>query len=138
MYAWGTEHGRNGSNGIGCGPGLYPGLRTFVELESGRYRFSVWYKTINRTIDSEVNLFLVSKDVRFETLNSAKAVRGLANEQYIKFLMRSWPPTDGEWKQISQTFELDEKRVLAIPLEPFYMEKDAWVWFDDVEIVKLY
>jgi len=80
----------------------------------------------------------MSKDVRLESLTSPEAVRGLVNDQYLKFLRRSWPPTGGEWKQISQTFELDEKRALAITLEPFYMEKEAWVWFDDVEIVKLY
>jgi len=138
MYAWGAEHSRNGSKSIGCGPGMYPGLRTFVELEKGRYQFSVWYKTVNREISTEINLFLMSKDVRLEALTSTEAVHRLTNDQYIKFLRRSWPPTGGKWKQITQTFELDEKRVLAIPLEPFYMEEDAWVWFDDVEMVKLY
>ena len=105
---------------FGCGPGKYPGLRTFVELEAGRYQFSVWYKTVNRKIVSGVSLYLMSKDVRLATLTSTEAVRGLTNDQYIKFLRRSWAPTEGKWKRIVQTFELEEKRALAITLEPFY------------------
>ena len=87
---------------------------------------------------SEVSLYLMTKDVRLAGLTSPEAVRRLTNLQYTKFLRRSWPPTDGTWQQIAQTFELAEKRVLAITLEPFYMEEGAWTWFDDVEITKLY
>jgi len=138
LYEWSTKGSRDGSKAIGLGPGKYPGLRGFVELGPGRYQFSVWYKTINRQTPSGISLYLMGTDVRLGDLTSPEAVRGLQNDQYIKFLRRSWPPTDGKWQEISQTFELDEERVVAMTLEPFYMDTGAWVWFDDVEIIKLH
>jgi hypothetical protein len=137
-YRWDDSESRDGSKAIGLGPGKYPGMRTFVELAPGRYRCSFWYRTVNRTIDCEVSLYLLSADVAVDELSSPAAVRALQNKQYIKFLRRSWPPTDGEWKQVVQTFEIKEKRGLALTLEPFYMNEGAWTWFDDVEIRRLY
>jgi hypothetical protein len=80
----------------------------------------------------------MSDDVKIETLTSAKAVRKLTNDQYLKFLRRSWPPTDGEWQRVVQTFKLDKGCIIEIALEPFFMEDGAWTWFDDIEMVKLY
>lgn len=138
VYAWDQSESRDGSKALGFGAGKYPGVRGFLELEPGRYQFSFWYKTINREAPAEVSLYLLTEDVDVDSLTSPEAVRALQNEQYIKFLRRSWPSTDGEWTQVVQTFELEQKRGLAIHVEPFFMEPDAWVWFDDVTIMKLY
>ncbi len=137
VYGW-EKNGRKNSKCIGCGPGKYPGLRGFVKLPPGRFRFAFWYKTKGRGLPVPVNLFRMSDDVRIETLTSAKAVRKLANDQYLKFLRRSWPPTDGEWQRVVQTFKLDKGCIIEIALEPFFMEDGAWTWFDDIEMVKLY
>jgi hypothetical protein len=137
-YDWNNKEGRNGGYAIGCGPGQYPGLRTFVQAESGRYRFSFWYRTVNRKDSVDVSVFQLGEEVRVEELTSPESVRAIENDLYLKFLRRSWEPTGGEWKYISQTFTLENPCGLSIPLEPFYMEEDAWVWFDDVEVVKLY
>ena len=138
VYEWSKENSRNGSMCIGCGPSKYPGLRGFVNLAPGRYRFSFWYKTKVREIPVDVNLFRMSDDVVFETLTTPEAVRKLTNHQYLKFLRRSWPPTNGRWQQVVQTFKLDKGYIIEIALEPFYMKEGAWTWFDDIEMVKLY
>ena len=138
VYEWSKENSRNGSMCIGCGPSKYPGLRGFVNLAPGRYRFSFWYKTKGREIPVAVNLFRMSDDVVFETLTTPEAVRKLTNHQYLKFLRRSWPPTNGRWQQVVQTFKLDKGYIIEIALEPFYMKEGAWTWFDDIEMVKLY
>ena len=85
-----------------------------------------------------MSVFQLGEEVRVEELTSPESVRAIENDLYLKFLRRSWEPTGGEWKYISQTFTLENPCGLSIPLEPFYMEEDAWVWFDDVEVVKLY
>jgi hypothetical protein len=137
VYEW-EKNGRDNSRCTGCGPGKYPGLRGFVKLPAGRYRFAFWYKTEGRELPVPVNLFRMSDDVKIETLTSAQAVRKLTNDQYLKFLRRSWPPTDGEWQQVVQTFKLDKGCIIEIALEPFFMKEGAWTWFDDIEMVKLY
>jgi len=138
VYDWSKKGGHSGGYAIGCGPGMYPGLRTFVKAAPGRYRFSFRYRTVNRKDPAEVSIFRLSDDVRVEDLTSAEKVRAITNEQYLKFLRRSWPPTGGKWQRVSQTFVLDKECGLSITLEPFYMKEGAWVWFDDVELVKLY
>jgi Domain of unknown function (DUF4838) len=137
-YDWSKKAGRNGGYAIGFGPGKYPGIRSFTKAEAGRYRFSFWYRTVNRQVPVEVNIFQLSNDVEVETLTSAKKVRALKNEQYLKFLRRSWPPTGGKWQHVTQTFTLEKASGIVIPIEPFYMKPGSWVWFDDVELVKLY
>ncbi len=138
VYDWREGTGRDGGRAIGCGPGRYPGLRAFVQAEAGRYRFSFWYRTVNRDTGIEASVFQLRDDVKVGDIVTAETVRALQNEQYIKFLRRSWPPTEGAWRQVTQTFTLDSAAGLAITLEPFSMPEGAWVWFDDVELEKLY
>jgi hypothetical protein len=138
VYEWNKKNSRNDSMCIGFGPSKYPGLRGFVKLKPGRYRFAFWYKTEGRELPVAVNLFRMSDDVKIETLTTATAVRKLTNDQYLKFLRRSWPPTDGKWQRVVQTFKLEKGYIIEIALEPFFMKDGAWTWFDDVEMVKLY
>lgn len=58
-----------------------------------------------------------------------------AGRSYHRLVLLIGPSDSGKTQLLRQ---LADERVVAIPLEPFYMEEDAWVWFDDVEIVKLY
>ena len=84
------------------------------------------------------NLFRMSEDVDYESLTTPEAVKKLTNDQYLKFLRRSWPPTNNEWKQVIQTFRLVKSCIIEIALEPFFMKEGSWTWFDDIEMTKLY
>ena len=139
-YEWGTRASRDGTKCIGCGPGKYPGLRGYLKLEPGRYRFSFWYKTEGRETGLGVNLLKLIETVDIATLKTVAAVRKQSshNEEYIKFLINRYPPTGGEWANISTIFESKDAASFCVMLEPFGMPEDAWVWFDDVEIRKLW
>lgn len=138
VYDWQEKEGHGNGRAVGCGTGKYPGLRTFAQAEAGRYRFSFWYRTVNRPTGIEVNVMRLRDDVHVENLKSVEDVRAIENAQYLKFIRRWWPSTGGEWRNVVQSFTLDKSCGLAIALEPFGMKEGEWVWFDDVELVRLY
>ena len=137
-YAWEKVDGATGTKALGFGPSKYPGIRGFVEVDPGWYRFRFRYKTQNRKLQVGVNILSMSDHVRPEKLTTPETVRKLANEDYHKFILRSWPTTDGQWKQVPLIIEIKKKQTLALMIEPFFMNEGEWAWFDDVELVKLY
>lgn len=138
VYDWSEKDSRNGSKCIGCGPGKYSGLRGYIGLKAGRYNMSFWYKTKNRKkYGLNVGLYRM-KDAKFDALTTPRAIKALKNDQYVKLLSIPHPVSEGKWQKVEKSFVIDKDGVFCILIEPFWGEPDSWVWYDDVEIVKLY
>ncbi|MHC4874494.1 MAG: DUF4838 domain-containing protein, partial [Planctomycetota bacterium] len=122
-YSWKNDS-FNSSKTIGCGPGKYPGLRQFFTLDPGIYRFSFWYKTVNRDkrkVDCSLYKLVQGSDIA--KLDTAEKTRKFIknNDNFIKFLRSTYAPTEGEWVKISRTFSIDKKQSMVLNLEPFIM-----------------
>lgn len=137
-YRWESTEGAAGTRALGFGPSQYPGIRGFLEVDPGWYRFSFRYRTINRELPVPVNILAMSERVRIGDLTTPEAVRALQNDDYHKLILRSWPTTDGAWQKVSQILQVRTEQTLAVMIEPFFMNEGGWTWFDDVEMVRLY
>lgn len=135
QYDWKDDPDRGGKV-LGFGPGKFPGVRTFMTLEPGRYQLSFWFRTVNR--DSSVTVNLLRMDPQysaadFETESRVREI-SMVNDAFIKFLAHRHPPTDGKWQRVVQQIEVRKAGVYCLMLEPFGMADDAWAWFDDLQI----
>ena len=140
QYKWGEQEERPGSKCMGLGPGKYPGLRTFVKLKPGHYRWSFLYRSVNRKRKIAANLFVMTDDVDADNMAGVKAVRDVSADsgKFIKFLMNKVPPTHGQWRRVaSPVFQVTRPQTLCIMFEPFFMPDGAWVWFDDVRVTRV-
>lgn len=139
-YEWSDKDSRDGSKCLGFGEGKYPGIRGFVKLQPGRYRFAFWYRTHNRKRPVAVNILKMVQALDAGKLVSAEIVREVSakNDNFIKFLQNIYPPTNGEWRQVSTFFEVKDERTFCVMIEPFFMEKGAWAWFDDVVLRRVW
>jgi|GEM_PF-1374073 len=135
-YEWSSEHSRDGGKSLGFGPGKYPGARTFLKLEPGRYRMAFWYRTKNRDKHVTVNLLRMQPKYTEADFKTEARVREISaiNDSFLKFLAQHHPPTDDKWVQVVKSVEIKEAGMYCLMLEPFFMPEDGWVWFDDLEL----
>ena len=118
----------------------YPGIRGFVKLEPGRYRFSFCYRTVGRERPVTVNILKLIKDIDADRLTTVETVRQVSagNDNFLKFLQNVYPPTNGEWRQVSTFLEVDEPRSFCVMFEPFFMEKGGQAWIDDATLRRVW
>jgi len=129
-YEW-----KNGT--LGFGPSKYPGARQFVKLPKGIYRLTFKYRSKNRKLPIAVNINRLTNDVKLSQLSCPVKIRTLKNTQYLKFLQRSWPVPDEKWEQRKAILRIENPGFYVLSIEPFFMGKDQWVWFDDVKLEKI-
>ncbi len=123
QYTWRDGEGRNGGKAVGIHEGLYQEIRTFVNFEKGTYRYSYWYKTVNR--EKPLRLWFC----RDEGTDG--------KEKLVSFLVLDEPPTDGEWRQITRIFKVNDPGKYVFQPTANSQEEGTSTWYDDVEIVKL-
>lgn len=122
-YTWRDGEGRKGGKAVGIHEGLYQEIRTFVNLDKGTYRYSYWYKTVNR--EKPLRLWFC--------LDRGKE----GKQDLVSFMVVDEPPTDGEWKQITRIFKVNEPGKYVFQPTANGQEEGTSTWYDDVEIVKL-
>ena len=132
-YAWGPGTGHDGDRAIGLGSGGYAELRTGFPLEKGaRYRLSFWYKTVNRP-DQPAVLWIFHFNKGLDNLIDFEASKVIS-----RFMRFDLLPTDGQWEKMTCTFVASRGGNFIMQPAGGRQKPGQWVWFDDIEIRKLW
>ena len=98
----------------------YGGIRQYVEVQPGRYLFSVWCKMLG--IESE--------------RNSIDSITALVATNKRNFISMGVVKGDRDWKQFKQIIEVPAG-VNQVRIELWFFHASGTVWFDDVSFVSL-
>lgn len=122
-YTWKDGDRRDGGKAIAMHEGLYQEIRAKVRFEKGRYRYSYWYKTVNR--ETPLRLWFT------------REIPDDPKQKLVSFMVLDEPPTDGEWRYVTRVFDV------TIPGDYYFQPtannqtKGTSTWYDDIAIVKL-
>ena len=132
-YAWGPGTGRDGGHAFGLGDGQYAELRTGFPLEQGRrYRISFWYRTQNRE-EAGPRMFLFHLAGELDDL-----IHFDYGKQLSRFLQFDLDPTGGQWRRFTRTFIPERGGNYLMQPNAGRQKPGQWVWFDDIEINRLW
>ena len=132
-YAWGPGTGRDGGHAIGLGSGDYAELRTAFPLEEGaRYRLSFWYRSENRE-GQEAQMWIFHFKGSLDEI-----IEFDAKKMISRFMRYDLLPTGGKWEQFTCTFVASRGGNFLMQPAGGRQKPGQWVWFDDIEIRKLW
>jgi hypothetical protein len=132
-YSWAPGTGRDGGRAFGLGDGAYAELRSVVKLEAGRrYALSLWYRTENREGQpASFTAFHVSGEIEDPATIETKRIDA-------RFLWFDLEPTNGEWRRFTCAFTPSQGGSFILQPVGGRQKPGQWVWFDDVEIRKIW
>jgi len=99
---------------------VYGGVRQYVEVQPGRYLFSVWCKM---------------QGIKGER-NSTDSITALVATNKRNFISMGVVKGDRDWKQFKQTIEVPAG-VNQVRIELWFFHASGTVWFDDVSFISL-
>lgn len=131
VYAWEPASGHSGRYAIALGEGRYPEMKSIIKMEKGRrYLLSFWYKTVGR--DKPAQFLIFSYD------GELSSPRDIQAEKISRFIRIDLKPTDGLWRRMTRVITTPRGGTFVIALASYYQKKGWWVWFDDIEIKRIW